>query len=234
MANIQLLDKTLHTALCVKNQLSFEQVETANLIPLVIDEFIYAAVNFPVVFVKDPQTGEFRAAGLVGLAANENLLFGKQSTQSTYIPAAIKRYPFSALINPDSGSLSLCVDLDSKLLGNEGEKLFQVNGEPTAFTIEKINSLSRLMTQEINTHRFIDFLFKKGLLEPVEVKIKLGDNESSLGGVYRVSEKQLNELDDETILTLQRNRYFAFIHAHLISLGHIQRLIDLKTKKLAG
>lgn len=234
MANIQLLDKTLHRALCVKNQLSFEQVEKVNLVPLVVDEFIYAALNFPVVFVKDPLTGEFRVAGLVGLEANENLVFGRQGLHSTYIPAAIKRYPFSAVINEESGNLSLCVDLDSQMLSDTGEGLFHDSGEPTAFTIEKINGLSKLMVQEVNTHKFIDFLFKQGLLEPVEVKIKLGERESLLGGIYRVSENKLNGLDDQTILSIQHNRYFAFIHAHLISLGNIQKLIDMKVKKLAG
>ena len=230
MANIQILDKTQHKELCVNNRLSFEHVENANLVPLVADEFIYAAVNFPVVFVKDPTTGEFRSAGLVGLAQGENLIFNRQGSLSTYIPASVYRYPFSAVINEATGHLSLCVDMDSKLVGEQGERLFRTSGEPTEFTIKKINDLSKLMTQEANTYQFIDFLFKKGLIEPVEIKLNFDSGNSALGGLYRVSQTALNSLDDETIVFIQRNNYFALIHAHLLSFGHIQRLIDIKLK----
>lgn len=230
MANIQVLDKTLHTELCVNNRLGFEHVENANLVPLVADEFIYAAVNFPIVFVKDPTTGEFRAVGLVGLEQGENLIFNRHGSLSTYIPASVYRHPFSALINEEAGNLSLCIDMDSKLIGEQGERLFNASGEPTAFTIKKINDLSKLMTQEANTYQFIDFLFKKGLIEPVEIKLNFDNGNSALGGLYRVNQTALNSLDDETIVFIQRKNYFGFIHAHLLSFGHIQRLIDIKLK----
>lgn len=231
MAKVEILDKTKHTELCVNNALSFEHVQAANLVPLVADEFIYAAVNFPIVFVKDPMTGEFRSAGLVGLEKGENLIFNGKSTLSTYIPASVYRYPFSAVVDERSGNLSLCLDMDSKLVSDKGERLFNKLGEPTEFTIRKINDLSKLMGQEVNTYKFIDFLFRKGLIEPVELKINLADDQSVLGGLYRVSQKALNELDDETILFIQRNNYFGLIHAHLLSFGHVQRLIDIKLKK---
>jgi hypothetical protein len=231
MANIEVLDKSLHVNLRVNNKLSFEHVQNANVVPLVVDEFIYAAVNFPIVFVKDPVTGEFRSVGLVGLEKSENLIFSSKGALSTYIPASVYRYPFSAVINESAGNLSLCIDMDSELVGDQGERLFHSTGEPTELTIQKINELSRLMGQEVNTYKFIEFLFKKGLIEPVELKIKLGDDQSILGGIYRISQKALSELDDQTIIFIQRNNYFGLIHAHLLSFGHIQRLIDIKLKK---
>lgn len=234
MANIQILDKTQHSELCVENRLSFEHVQHVNLVPLVVDEFIYAAVNFPIVFVKDPVTGDFRPAGLVGLEQRENLIFSGKGALSTYIPASVYRYPFSAVINEAKGNLSLCIDMDSKLVGDQGERLFHSTGEPTELTIRKINDLSKLMGQEVNTYKFIDFLFKKGLIEPVELKINLAEEVKKLGGLYRVNQKALNELDDETIIFIQRNNYFGFIHAHLLSFGHIQRLIDIKLKRHSG
>lgn len=230
MTNIQILDKAQHTELCVNNTLSFEHVQNANLVPLVVDEFIYAAVNFPIVFVKDPTTGEFRSVGLVGLEQGENLIFNRHGSLSTYIPASVYRYPFSAVINEEAGNLSLCVDMDSKLVGEQGERLFHPSGEPTEFTIKKINDLSKLMKQEAKTYQFIDFLFKKGLIEPVEIKLNFEGGNSALGGLYRVNQTALNNLDDETIVFIQRNNYFGFIHAHLLSFGHIQRLIDIKLK----
>jgi hypothetical protein len=234
MANIEVLDKTKHTDLCVSNSLSFEHVQGTNLVPLVVDEFIYAAVNFPIVFVKSPITGEFRAVGLIGLEKNENLIFSNKGSLSTYIPASIYRYPFSAVMDENTGNLSLCIDMDSKLVGTQGERLFQPSGEPTAFTIKKLNDLSKLMTQEINTYKFIEFLFKKGLIEPVEVKLNLDSENSVLGGIYRINQSALNNLDDETIIYIQRNNYFGPIHAHLLSFGHIQRLIDIKLKSHSG
>ena len=230
MANIEVLDKTKHIELCVSNSLSFEHVQGTNLVPLVVNEFIYAAVNFPIVFVKDPVTGEFRAVGLVGLERNENLIFNDKGSLSTYIPASVYRYPFSAVFDKDTGNLSLCIDMDSKVVGNQGERLFHPAGEPTELAIRKINDLSKLAVQEANTYKFIDFLFKKGLIEPVEIKLNLGNKSSALGGLYRVNQKALNSLDDETIIFIQRNNYFGFIHAHLLSFGHIQRLIDIKLK----
>ncbi|AQT60296.1 SapC family protein [Cellvibrio sp. PSBB023] len=234
MANIEILDKKKHVNLCVNNRLSFEHVAQANLVPLVVDEFIYAAVNFPVVFVKDPVTGEFRSVGLVGLEKNENLIFSNKVSLSTYIPASISRYPFSAVVDESTRNLSLCVDLDSELIGEQGERLFHPNGEPTALTIKKINDLSKLMDQEINTYKFIDFLFRNGLIEPVDIKVNLNSGESILGGIYRVNQKALANLDDETIIKIQRNNYFGLIHAHLLSFGHIQRLIDIKLKSHSG
>lgn len=233
MANIEILDKTKHLNLCVKNTISVEHVCNANLIPLVVDEFNYAAVNFPVVFVKDPVTGDFRVAGLVGLEKGENLIFSEKGILSTYIPAAVYRYPFSAVINPETGNLSLCIDTDSRLVGGEGERLFNSSGEASELSVRKINELSKLMGQEANTYKFIEFLFKKGLIEPVDLKLNLNGESSVLGGVHRINQEALNRLDEATILDIHKQNYYGLIYAHLLSLGNIQRLIDLKLKNRA-
>src|SRR5690606_17134249 len=100
-------------------------------------------------------------------------------------------------------------------------------------SVRKINELSKLMGQEANTYKFIEFLFKKGLIEPVDLKLNLNGESSVLGGVHRINQEALNRLDEATILDIHKQNYYGLIYAHLLSLGNIQRLIDLKLKNRA-
>ena len=57
-SNITPLDAAKHKDLKIKMDPSYSHVSKQNMTPLVATEFLAASTNFPIVFVKQPDTGK--------------------------------------------------------------------------------------------------------------------------------------------------------------------------------
>jgi hypothetical protein len=230
--NMTPLDSTKHKNLRIKVDRSYSHVGQQNMIPLLASEFISASTNFPIVFVKQQDTGQFKSVGLLGLNAGENLIFADNQVRTNYIPANIKRYPFAAgAKTADESEMMLCIDENSVLLNEkEGVEIFDENGKPSKATQQVTEFLTDILTKDAATDIFITFLVEHDLLQPAEVKLTLGEEGvRQLQGLYKVDEEALDELTDAEALTLYKRKYFAAIYAHLASLNQFQRLLQIKS-----
>ncbi len=230
MANVVVLNAQDHKTLRCRNELSFEHVAEANLIPLNISEFRHAATSLAIVFVKDNSAGNYRCAALTGLGEKENLMFTAEAINSLYIPAAVQRYPFFIIGDEEKQKVSLCADMDSTLFGEEGEALFTEEGQATDFAKNKLDLLSSFARAEAQTQHFAQSMFEQGLLTPFNLEATIKGEKHSFGGLHKIDEKVLDELDAEQLHTLKQSGALSLIYAHLISLGQIQRLIEIKAK----
>jgi hypothetical protein len=202
------------------------------MVPLLASEFLQASTNFPIVFVKQKETGKFKCVALLGLNAGENLIFSDNKVHSNYIPVNVRRYPFAAgAKNADESEMILCIDENSALLNeNEGGKVFDEDGKPTEATQQVTKLLTDILTKDAATDIFIEFLVEQDLLQPAEVMLKIGEEgDRKINGLYKVNEEALNELSDAEALTLYKRKYFAAIYAHLASLSQFNRLLQLKS-----
>lgn len=230
MTNIVLLNSEEHKNLKCQEKPSFEHLYNQNLIPLVASEFMYACNNFPVIFVKDGGTGEFRSAAMVGIDEGENLIFSQDRVATTYIPIAVQRYPFYASQGSEVGQVSLCADIDSALISETvGVSLFDENGKPSEFAQSRVNILADYAVKEAVTREFIDYLADIELLVHAQVSVNVGGEKKSVSGLYKVDENKLKVLSDDQILALHKKNYFSAIYSHLNSLGQIQKLLNLKS-----
>jgi hypothetical protein len=226
------LDSVKHKNLRVNVDRNYAHVSNQNMAPLLASEFIPASTNFPIVFVKQQETGKFKSVGLLGLNAKENLVFANNKVRSNYIPVNIRRYPFAAGGKVvDESEMILCIDENSALLNEkEGVQIFDEDGKPSEATQQVTNMLTDILAKDAATDIFITFLVENDLLQPAEVTLTLGEEgERQLNGLYKVDEEALNELSDDLVLTLYKRKYFAAIYAHLASLSQFDRLLQLKS-----
>ena len=230
--NMTPLDSSKHKNLRLNIDRNYSHVSHQNMIPLLAFEFLEASTNFPIVFVKEQETGKFKSVGLLGLNEGENLIFSDNKIRSNYIPMNIKHYPFSAgLQGADANEFVLCIDENSTLLNEkEGVKIFNENGQLSEEMQKVADLFTDILAKDEATDVFIDFLVENNLIQPAELTLKLGaEGNKKINGIYKIDEEALNELSDKEALILYKRKYFSAIYAHLASLSQFNRLLQLKT-----
>ena len=129
------LSRSEHGGLRIRADLAEASAATQHPVPIVASEFRKAAVQYPIVFAKNPETGRFGAYVLNGLGVEENLFWSGTELDVAYVPLNVRRQPFYVGTNdvpplgvpslaarsPD-GSNVLCIDLDSPCLDDAGAK----------------------------------------------------------------------------------------------------------------
>lgn len=198
-----------------------------NSVLLAATELAEAAKDYPVVFVGQ-ENGPFTLAAMVGLRDGENLFIADngQWQADTYVPAFVRRYPFILAENGEDGTqLTVCVDESyAGLSAAEGEALFDDKGQESPLLQGTVNFLTRFHAEMQRTRLFAQQLFDYGLLEPKVIEIKREGKKLVLDGLYTVSREKLDSLDDTKTLFLCRSGAMGWIHAHLLSLSHIERM----------
>ena len=236
-AKITPLNNDAHKDIKVKKTQSFDHAKSQHLSIVVAHEFAKVAIDCPVVFVKDPESGQFRAVAMLGLEPNENLFYSRSKWKGTYIPANLRAYPFALAGDENSDQLALCIDESSKLINKkDGEALFNEDGSETEFLNNRKEFLGQLIEQNRITKQFIKFLTDNELLAPQSLSLNLEDGSShDLNGLYVINEKKLNELSDDVYLEIRKRGYMAPIYSQLSSMNQLQNLGQLKVaaKKIA-
>ena len=230
--NIQALDSNEHSKLKVKTDTAHIHASNQHMVPLVAAEFLAASTNFPIMFVKQQETGKFKSVALMGFEEGENVVFSQGKVNSTYVPVHFRRLPFAAGGNhSDDENMVLCIDLNSELVSTtEGISLFDEQNKPTETTNKVSELLVDLIAREQATDSFVETLVEYDLLQVAELKVNLGDaGERKINGLYKVNEEALHSLSDEKVLALYKRKYFAAIYSHLASLSQIKRLLTLKS-----
>lgn len=236
MADPVALNPEQHTGLRMRDEIDTARFGRQQVLPLVVHEFAQAGSDAPIVFVKSSATQQFQAVQLVGLAEEENLLLRDGQWLGDYTPGALRMDPLRLVrAGPDSDQLAIAVDPDSPLLDNrEGELLFEADGTVSAFLASRQQSLSQYYEHGEVTRALVSRLAELGLLRLQELKVELPGETATVAGIYLVDEKQLNELPDETVLELHRRGFLQAVHAHLLSLQQVRRLVKLKTGQQAA
>lgn len=231
--NMVALDSAKHKNLHIKVDPNYGHISQSNMVPVVAFEFLKAASDYPIVFVKQQETGKFKSVALMGIEQGENLYFNEGQVHADYVPVNVRRYPFGAGGNSaQDGNMVLCIDENSHLLNDkEGVRVFSEDGKPSEATLQASDLIMDLLAKDQATDIFIDFLVEHDLLHATELTLKLGEGgERKINGVYKVNEEKLTQLSDEVALALYKKHYFAAIYAHLGSLTKINRLLQLKAK----
>lgn len=202
-------------------------------VPLLPTEFMEAAKEYPIVFVKQGQgKADVQSVLLLGLTNGENLFVTADGTwKARYIPAFIRRYPF---ILAQTGQDQLTVCVDSEFPGfneTEGTPLFNEHGE-TDFLKNMIQFVTDFHRDAQLTNAFAAKLQALDLLDEKNLKAELNDGREFLvNGFFVINEEKLHKLDATKVHELFSTGELALIYAHLISLSNLNRLIDLKVAK---
>ncbi|WP_371186125.1 SapC family protein [Thalassotalea maritima] len=228
--NIQPLSKNVHGQIKLKNPQNFSYVSGQHLAPVVVQEFARAASEFPIVFVKNTETGDFQVVALFGVKPGENLYTQTEKWDGSYVPAALTHYPLALVPeSKDSDKLIIVIATENDMVNeDEGEALFQESGEETEYLARRKQALGKYFENSQMTRMFVKELAERELLMEQNLEIKAKDEKIQLSGIYVVNEKKLAELSDEDFLDMRKRGMLAPIYSHLNSLHQINRLAQKK------
>lgn len=232
------LDRNLHRDLKVHQpQPDWSFAAKVNALFLAGTEFGDAAREYPILFVRTGPDEQGRPQVLpiaaLGLAPDENLYADAGQWRALYLPAVLRAYPFGlGRFGSDPRSV-LSIDLAwAGLSRTEGKPLFGADGEPS----EHLQALQRQLEQfdgEVRrTRELCRLLLDKGLLRDVQFDAEVADGPKvHVDGFLTVDEPKLAALGDAELLALARNGALALIHAHLISMGNLRKLVQWRVER---
>jgi hypothetical protein len=228
------IDSKLHKHLRLKPMDSFSFAEKTNSVPLVGIEFIEAAREYPIVFVKGAD-GSCLPVALLGLRENENLFVDADGKwNGRYIPAFVRRYPFVPA-DMGQGHVVVCFDEAAAAINTEeGENLFE-GDQPGKTLGNMVALLQDYQFQAVRTKELCQRLSENDLLVESNAQAELAGGASfRLSSLFVVDEKRLQELDKDKVHALFANGELGLIYAHLMSLGNLQRLLEKLDTRIAA
>lgn len=224
------VNKEVHARTKVRELTNFGFTSGLHVAYVTMQEFTRAAPIFPIVFIEDKEKDEFRPVALLGLQAGQNLFVDDAGKwMASYVPAIIRRYPFTLAPVGNQGEYLVCIDEGSSLVNeNEGAALFDEKGQPTEVINHVRRYLSELHQLDAETRNFATFLARHNLFTPLTMSVRDSGKVQNVVGCYVINEERLNNLSDELFLEIRKKRYLPAVFGHLISLAQTERLAKLQ------
>ncbi len=226
MADMELLDSARHASLRV----SSAPDATRHFVQLVAGEVLSAALHYPILFARNPETGDLYPGALMGLVPDENLCLGAKGTLAGYRPADLERQAFYVAAE------NIAIDpAHPALTQADGAPLFEADGSP-APALRRVQAALRTLHSGLpETEAFIARLLEHKLVEPIDLSFQFDNGESlRLDSLYTISLDALHALSDQAALALFRNGDLQLIYAVAGSVRHIPQLAGRRNDRLSG
>ncbi|MCH9693534.1 MAG: SapC family protein [Gammaproteobacteria bacterium] len=189
---------------------------------------------YPILFTKDPGTGGFFAAAVLGFEADQNLFLHGDDWDAPYVPALVQRQPFLIATGGDGGNQAPVVSLDMdhpRVNQDDGEALFDADGNSTAFLNQKIALLDTLHRGLQHSKGFVDTLLQHELLEQITLDITFNDNsKKSVQGYYSIAEERVYQLQGDVLESLNQAGYLQPIFMAVASLPRMRDIIERRNQ----
>lgn len=191
----------------------------APMIPLAVDEFERAALDYPIVLFGDDR----EPYAVTSLALDSNLFVtdGKYRN-GAYIPAYLRRYPFVFARDEGSDALILCLDQGSDRVVSgdtaEAEALFD-GDEPSALTRQALSFCESYEGASQRTRTFVRLLDELGLIEEKQAHhTPAGSDTPTLLLTYATIDRaRLDALGAEDFQKLRDGQFAGAAHAVVAS-----------------
>lgn len=222
------LDSKQHKNLGLVKDFGFGFTKEINAVPINLVEMPQICHFYPIAFSPDEAA---MPVALLGLRDKENLFVNAkgQWLPNSYIPAYIRRYPFIFSETPDDDKLSLCVDMNDKVVSEKSaQKFFEDNGDPSDLSKNALEFCKSYHSAALQTLEFSKTLVEMDLVADREVQLNVAEGKRiNFTGFRIIDEKKLADLPDKDYLKLREKGYMAFVYAHLFSGAQWQRLTML-------
>lgn len=240
MSNIVALNNVLHKNLKIITHYSEEFGNKVDCVQIFPTEFVQVQREYPILFQKHPDTGQFQAIALLGIAPDENLFLRDGTWQARYIPASVACNPFIIGFEDqtDQGGSErepvVYINMDSpRISETQGEPVFREFGGTTTY-LEKITRNLQKLYQGLNENQLMFSLFSEfDLIEPVNLEIKLNNGDLyRLQGNYTIDAEKLAQLSGDKLEKLNNAGFLSCAFFICSSLNNVQCLIDIKNSQL--
>lgn len=230
----EIINQEQHRGCFVKVDKNHGHAECMHVVKLLPQEVAKAATEFPICFMRSSDTEPLQMVAIMGLEKGHNAYFADERLNTIYVPLNIARASFSLAKTSQESPVYLAVKHTALNTEGLGEKLFDDNGEASAFLTAKQSMLQAIAAQEELAEQLVTTLTDLGLLVEFDFKYDLGNGQKKrIPGLYSVDKALLKSLDDETKLSLVNNGLLEVIYSHLLSLGQFQRVVSLAAEQQA-
>lgn len=229
MTSYVALNNQAHKHLKVDTSLIDAQGAHEKMVPVVVSEFLKLAVQYPITFTKNAETGQFVCVALLGF--EENLFWQDNRWQAIYVPLNIQRQPF--FIGQENNTPIICINPESPVLNkNTGEPLFSDAGTASDYLNRMQEILGELIRGEAQTKQFIAALNEYKLIMPMSLDITFANQtEKKVQGLYTIDDAKLSALDKEALFSLHQRGYLQAIYTMISSTSQIYSLIQKKNER---
>lgn len=190
-----------------------------------LGEISAAAADYPLMFLKDADSGQLQLVTLFGLRPNANSYVIEDRWQATYLPLAILAAPFS-LAGPER---TLCInELSSQVTTDTGEALFMEDGSE-APALAKIRSMLDYLDGDLTAaNGLVTALLSLDLVRPISITAQFGSGKEELiEGLYTISPPNLRAIAVASLLDLHRRDMLAPVYTIIQSLAQMNRIQQL-------
>jgi hypothetical protein len=201
-------------------QPNFAFARGTNAVPLNAVEFGLASRHYPIAF--SALANPFPQA-IVGLRNAENLFVDAAGrwAERAYIPAYVRRYPFTFMAGLKKDELVLAADVASDLIVPDASNPFFKDGKPAKFIAQAGKFCTEFHKEHEKTRALSAALAEHGLLEPKRIEVTAPTGEKlSIGPLALVNTTKFQKLAEAVIVEWHRRGWLAAVHAHLLSLNN--------------
>ena len=234
MSQYEVLNKEKHRALRIKTGYGEALGDAVMYVMTYPMEFRDIQSCYPILFTKDPNTGGFFAAAVLGFEADQNLFLQDDGWDASYVPAMAQRQPFliAKRADDDDKPPVVSLDLDNPRVGqDEGEALFDADGGSTDFLNQKNALLDKLHRGLQHGSGFIDTLLQHQLLEQITLDLAFTDgSKKSVQGFYSIAEEQLYKLKGDVLESLNQAGYLQPVFMAVASLSRVRDIIERRNR----
>ncbi len=196
-----------------------------NHVTLGLHEITDAAADYPLVFMKDADNGQFRLTALFGLSPGTNAYLDGDFWQAVYLPQEVLTAPFR-IAGPDQ---TLCINEASALVTTDtGDALFDDDGSEAPALLRVRNMLDKLEQGRKDADQLIAALLSLGMVRPVSVTVHFESGPPELiQGLYSVSPLQLKAAASDVLLDLHASDFLGPIYTIIQSMTQFNRVRQL-------
>ncbi len=201
---------------------------------IMFDELFTAAGCFPLFLMKDPATGQFHLSAIFSLQNNRNRFVENGQWTAPYCPLNLKRLPFAVsnvASKQDNDVHDIYIDAESELLSDkEGSRLFDDEGEDTAFLKDQKYILAGLIQGRDKTEHFVQTLLDENLVIPVKLNMTTVSGDEHISGLYAVDHQKMKDMDANIYLKLAEADMLEALFLMKASYAQINRLIWMENQ----
>jgi hypothetical protein len=233
MANIVAVGPERHASKSWRPLQNYTFAARHAMVPLVGLEAARAAVTVPLSFIE--QSGRYSLVAVMSPIPGRNLFVGPAGQWlGSYMPAAMRGYPFSLAPVEGSDKKILCINEDSGWIvegdtNPDATKFFEHDGVPSAALKAILDFLSQIEQSRTATDLAVATLAEAGVIQPWPLTVEQNKEKTSVTGFHRIDEAALNALDGETFLKLRKTSALVLAYAQLISMQTMGMFQQLQT-----
>lgn len=216
-----LLDPNLHRHLKLTSANHLQQFSRDHVLPVDAEEYLQLACEYPLVFVKNSETGQFTAVALTGLVSGSNLYYQAGQWQAATLPRTVQNYPLT--FQMAAGQLQLAVqDSETALDRQHGIPLYAADGAESAELSQRRAQLIRHLQQ---LHLLREWVGRLEALDLLQAQVLQLQDGQQINGLYLVNQQRLKQLSAEQLKQCHQGNDMLLIMAHILSLQHLSRLV---------